>query len=179
MKSFSGFKERDLSQPTSRILLRSRGTVVLIKKFIHQAQWPSTVLTEHKCKHSLFASIHTKFRERCRYVTLYSGTKVDNGFLSAHVFGYFRGNSQHVSKWRLTGQNGASMQTVALRVTKVWRQHHFVHKGRLQNRQENWIDFVIVKTLHKHSSFCEKRLLDFEKHSPGYWRIVLKLINNS
>ena len=38
MKSFSGFKERDLSQPTSRILLRSRGTVVLIKKFIHQAQ---------------------------------------------------------------------------------------------------------------------------------------------
>ena len=79
MKSFSGFKERDLSQPTSRILPRSRGTVVLIKKLIHQAQWPSTVLTEHKCKHSLFSSIHTKFRERCRYVTLYSGIKVDTG----------------------------------------------------------------------------------------------------
>ena len=47
LRSLSGFKERDPSQPTSRILLCSRGTVVLNKKFIHQAQWPSTVLTEH------------------------------------------------------------------------------------------------------------------------------------
>ena len=58
------------------------------------------------------------------------GHCVHTVFVSSRAVHYFSLfsllSSCQDSKWRLTGRNGVTMNTVSYRVVKLWTQHHFV-----------------------------------------------------